>query len=69
MTAYADEPAARALIVRTARSLFTRGLTHGSTGTSPAAWPTAACCSLPPVPASARFRRPNSPAPTRTVRT
>ncbi|MFJ8189424.1 3-oxo-tetronate 4-phosphate decarboxylase [Streptomyces sp. NPDC096094] len=32
MTAYADESAARALIVRTARSLFTRGLTHGSTG-------------------------------------
>ncbi|ELS51140.1 3-oxo-tetronate 4-phosphate decarboxylase [Streptomyces viridochromogenes] len=32
MTPYADEPAARALIVRTARSLFTRGLTHGSTG-------------------------------------
>ncbi|MFF8452705.1 3-oxo-tetronate 4-phosphate decarboxylase [Streptomyces leeuwenhoekii] len=32
MTSYADEPAARALIVRTARSLFTRGLTHGSTG-------------------------------------
>lgn len=32
MTAPTDEPAARALIVRTARSLFTRGLTHGSTG-------------------------------------
>ncbi|MEV7109014.1 3-oxo-tetronate 4-phosphate decarboxylase [Streptomyces atroolivaceus] len=32
MSAYTDEPAARALIVRTARSLFTRGLTHGSTG-------------------------------------
>ncbi|MDV6288034.1 aldolase [Streptomyces sp. UP1A-1] len=32
MTAYADESAAHALIVRTARSLFTRGLTHGSTG-------------------------------------
>ncbi|MGV9503798.1 3-oxo-tetronate 4-phosphate decarboxylase [Streptomyces sp. NPDC003642] len=32
MTAYADEPAARSLLVRTARSLFTRGLTHGSTG-------------------------------------
>ncbi|WP_320775449.1 3-oxo-tetronate 4-phosphate decarboxylase [Streptomyces sp. CRN 30] len=32
MSAYADESAARALIVRTARSLFTRGLTHGSTG-------------------------------------
>ncbi|SES33422.1 RraA famliy [Streptomyces sp. yr375] len=32
MTAYTDEKAARALIVRTARSLFTRGLTHGSTG-------------------------------------
>ncbi|MFF9045120.1 3-oxo-tetronate 4-phosphate decarboxylase [Streptomyces parvulus] len=32
MTAYGDESAARALIVRTARSLFTRGLTHGSTG-------------------------------------
>lgn len=31
-TAYADEKAARALVVRTARSLFTRGLTHGSTG-------------------------------------
>ncbi|MGW0713080.1 3-oxo-tetronate 4-phosphate decarboxylase [Streptomyces sp. NPDC002643] len=32
MTPYADEAAARALIVRTAHSLFTRGLTHGSTG-------------------------------------
>ncbi|MEU5658451.1 3-oxo-tetronate 4-phosphate decarboxylase [Streptomyces sp. NPDC047737] len=32
MSAYADETAARALMVRTARSLFTRGLTHGSTG-------------------------------------
>ncbi|MFJ5840438.1 3-oxo-tetronate 4-phosphate decarboxylase [Streptomyces shenzhenensis] len=32
MTAYRDEKAARALLVRTARSLFTRGLTHGSTG-------------------------------------
>ncbi|WP_063726680.1 3-oxo-tetronate 4-phosphate decarboxylase [Streptomyces sp. RTd22] len=32
MTPYADEAAVRALIVRTARSLFTRGLTHGSTG-------------------------------------
>ncbi|RMB82574.1 3-oxo-tetronate 4-phosphate decarboxylase [Streptomyces shenzhenensis] len=32
MTGYDDESAARALIVRTARSLFTRGLTHGSTG-------------------------------------
>ncbi|MEW2572075.1 3-oxo-tetronate 4-phosphate decarboxylase [Streptomyces sp. NPDC047070] len=32
MTAYADESAARDLVVRTARSLFTRGLTHGSTG-------------------------------------
>ncbi|MDT0398976.1 MULTISPECIES: 3-oxo-tetronate 4-phosphate decarboxylase [Streptomyces] len=32
MTVYTDESAARALIVRTARSLFTRGLTHGSTG-------------------------------------
>ncbi|WHX22047.1 aldolase [Streptomyces malaysiensis subsp. malaysiensis] len=32
MSPYADETAARALIVRTARSLFTRGLTHGSTG-------------------------------------
>ncbi|GGY98120.1 3-oxo-tetronate 4-phosphate decarboxylase [Streptomyces poonensis] len=32
MTAYTDETAARALIVRTARSLFGRGLTHGSTG-------------------------------------
>lgn len=32
MSPYADEAAARALIVRTARSLFTRGLTHGSTG-------------------------------------
>lgn len=32
MSAYTDEPAARALMVRTARSLFTRGLTHGSTG-------------------------------------
>ncbi|MFI1732250.1 3-oxo-tetronate 4-phosphate decarboxylase [Streptomyces acidicola] len=31
-TAYNDEKAARALLVRTARSLFTRGLTHGSTG-------------------------------------
>lgn len=32
MSGYADERTARALIVRTARSLFTRGLTHGSTG-------------------------------------
>ncbi|MFJ8539462.1 3-oxo-tetronate 4-phosphate decarboxylase [Streptomyces sp. NPDC093591] len=32
MTPYADERAARTLLVRTARSLFTRGLTHGSTG-------------------------------------
>ncbi|MEU6456683.1 3-oxo-tetronate 4-phosphate decarboxylase [Streptomyces sp. NPDC047065] len=32
MTVRTDESAARALIVRTARSLFTRGLTHGSTG-------------------------------------
>ncbi|MGY0055627.1 3-oxo-tetronate 4-phosphate decarboxylase [Streptomyces sp. LZ34] len=32
MTAYNDEKAARALVVRIARSLFTRGLTHGSTG-------------------------------------
>lgn len=32
MTAYTDEKAAHALVVRTARSLFTRGLTHGSTG-------------------------------------
>ncbi|PVC90158.1 3-oxo-tetronate 4-phosphate decarboxylase [Streptomyces sp. CS131] len=32
MSAYTDEPTARALMVRTARSLFTRGLTHGSTG-------------------------------------
>ncbi|MFC4561699.1 3-oxo-tetronate 4-phosphate decarboxylase [Nocardiopsis mangrovi] len=32
MSTYTDEPAARALIVRTARSLFQRGLTHGSTG-------------------------------------
>ncbi|MEV8224827.1 3-oxo-tetronate 4-phosphate decarboxylase [Streptomyces sp. NPDC079167] len=32
MSAYTDETAARALMVRTARSLFTRGLTHGSTG-------------------------------------
>ncbi|MFE7275130.1 3-oxo-tetronate 4-phosphate decarboxylase [Streptomyces sp. NPDC057623] len=32
MSACADEATARALIVRTARSLFTRGLTHGSTG-------------------------------------
>ncbi|MFJ4706039.1 3-oxo-tetronate 4-phosphate decarboxylase [Streptomyces anulatus] len=32
MSPYTDEPAARALMVRTARSLFTRGLTHGSTG-------------------------------------
>ncbi|MEU0809564.1 3-oxo-tetronate 4-phosphate decarboxylase [Streptomyces sp. NPDC005970] len=32
MTPYDDEKAARALLVRTARSLFTRGLTHGSTG-------------------------------------
>ncbi|MFF8572663.1 3-oxo-tetronate 4-phosphate decarboxylase [Streptomyces sp. NPDC015408] len=32
MTARTDESAARTLIVRTARSLFTRGLTHGSTG-------------------------------------
>ncbi|KAK1185098.1 aldolase [Streptomyces sp. NBS 14/10] len=31
-TAYTDEKAARALVVRTARSLFSRGLTHGSTG-------------------------------------
>ncbi|MEW5654117.1 3-oxo-tetronate 4-phosphate decarboxylase [Streptomyces cinereoruber] len=32
MNPYTDEQAARELIVRTARSLFTRGLTHGSTG-------------------------------------
>ena len=32
MTACTDESTARALVVRTARSLFTRGLTHGSTG-------------------------------------
>ncbi|MDT0543569.1 MULTISPECIES: 3-oxo-tetronate 4-phosphate decarboxylase [Streptomyces] len=32
MTPYDDEKAARALLVRTARSLFTRGLTHCSTG-------------------------------------
>ncbi|MFJ5830594.1 3-oxo-tetronate 4-phosphate decarboxylase [Streptomyces sp. NPDC093089] len=32
MSAYTDERAARELLVRTARSLFTRGLTHGSTG-------------------------------------
>ncbi|MFD5106588.1 3-oxo-tetronate 4-phosphate decarboxylase [Streptomyces cinereoruber] len=32
MSAYEDEQVARGLIVRTARSLFTRGLTHGSTG-------------------------------------
>ena len=32
MTLYADESAARTHLVRTARSLFTRGLTHGSTG-------------------------------------
>ncbi|MFE7711337.1 3-oxo-tetronate 4-phosphate decarboxylase [Streptomyces sp. NPDC057486] len=32
MSPYADEAAARAGIVRTARSLFMRGLTHGSTG-------------------------------------
>ncbi|MEV0523941.1 3-oxo-tetronate 4-phosphate decarboxylase [Streptomyces sp. NPDC050439] len=32
MRPYADEAAARAHLVRTARSLFTRGLTHGSTG-------------------------------------
>ncbi|WP_046729927.1 3-oxo-tetronate 4-phosphate decarboxylase [Streptomyces humi] len=32
MTARTDEPAARAHVVRTARSLFERGLTHGSTG-------------------------------------
>ncbi|CAL9363880.1 3-oxo-tetronate 4-phosphate decarboxylase [Streptomyces sp. enrichment culture] len=32
MTTRTDESTARALIVRTARSLFTRGLTHGSTG-------------------------------------
>ncbi|MGW1025807.1 class II aldolase/adducin family protein [Streptomyces sp. NPDC002577] len=32
MNPYDDEPAARAALVRTARSLFTRGLTHGSTG-------------------------------------
>ncbi|MGW8989015.1 3-oxo-tetronate 4-phosphate decarboxylase [Streptomyces zhihengii] len=32
MSPYADETTARALLVRTARSLFTRGLTHGSTG-------------------------------------
>lgn len=32
MSGYTDEAAARALIVATARSLFTRGLTHGSTG-------------------------------------
>ncbi|MFC8569767.1 3-oxo-tetronate 4-phosphate decarboxylase [Streptomyces sp. NPDC057245] len=32
MTSRTDESAARTRIVRTARSLFTRGLTHGSTG-------------------------------------
>ncbi|MEV4939692.1 class II aldolase/adducin family protein [Streptomyces zaomyceticus] len=32
MAGYTDEQSARELIVRTARSLFTRGLTHGSTG-------------------------------------
>ncbi|MFD9327718.1 3-oxo-tetronate 4-phosphate decarboxylase [Streptomyces sp. NPDC060065] len=32
MSIYTDEVAARALIVATARSLFARGLTHGSTG-------------------------------------
>nr|WP_257232375.1 class II aldolase/adducin family protein [Streptomyces sp. Rer75] len=32
MSPYDDESAARAALVRTARSLFTRGLTHGSTG-------------------------------------
>ncbi|MFC8010005.1 3-oxo-tetronate 4-phosphate decarboxylase [Streptomyces cinereoruber] len=32
MNPYTDEQVARELIVRTARSLFTRGLTHGSTG-------------------------------------
>ncbi|TQL19488.1 3-oxo-tetronate 4-phosphate decarboxylase [Streptomyces sp. SLBN-134] len=32
MTAHTDESAARTRIVRTARSLFARGLTHGSTG-------------------------------------
>ncbi|MFJ8109168.1 3-oxo-tetronate 4-phosphate decarboxylase [Streptomyces sp. NPDC096132] len=32
MSGYADESAARALVVATARSLFARGLTHGSTG-------------------------------------
>ncbi|WP_221349839.1 3-oxo-tetronate 4-phosphate decarboxylase [Streptomyces beigongshangae] len=32
MSACTNEPTARALVVRTARSLFTRGLTHGSTG-------------------------------------
>ncbi|MFJ9558437.1 3-oxo-tetronate 4-phosphate decarboxylase [Streptomyces fuscichromogenes] len=32
MTAYDDMEAAGGLIVRTARSLFSRGLTHGSTG-------------------------------------
>lgn len=32
MTACHDESTARALLVRTARSLFDRGLTHGSTG-------------------------------------
>ncbi|MGQ4487865.1 aldolase [Streptomyces sp. 372A] len=32
MSAYTDETGARALMVRIARSLFTRGLTHGSTG-------------------------------------
>ncbi|MPY56164.1 3-oxo-tetronate 4-phosphate decarboxylase [Streptomyces spongiae] len=32
MTAPLDDTTARVLLVRTARSLFTRGLTHGSTG-------------------------------------
>ncbi|MDT0405266.1 3-oxo-tetronate 4-phosphate decarboxylase [Streptomyces edwardsiae] len=32
MTVHTDESAARARLVRSARSLFTRGLTHGSTG-------------------------------------
>jgi 3-dehydro-4-phosphotetronate decarboxylase len=35
VTAYTDEKTARALVVRTARSLFTRGLTQGSTGNLP----------------------------------
>ncbi|MFE2638542.1 3-oxo-tetronate 4-phosphate decarboxylase [Streptomyces scopuliridis] len=32
MTTYTDETAARTLVVESARSLFARGLTHGSTG-------------------------------------